>query len=125
MQAGRRPVFLNLLQIRFPVTAITSILHRASGLLLFLLIPFLILALQMSLQSAQSYDALIMLFDSTMAKIILFVFIWAGVHHLFAGIRFLLLDVDIAVSRTAARTGAWLVNLLAFAVAVVFSGGLL
>lgn len=122
MQAGRRPVFLNLLQIRFPVTAITSILHRASGLFLFLLIPFMILGLQMSLRSADDFNALLQLLSSPLAKAMLFVMIWAGIHHLLAGLRFLLLDVDIGVSRRKARSSAWIVNILAFVLAVVFCG---
>jgi succinate dehydrogenase / fumarate reductase cytochrome b subunit len=123
MQAGRRPVFLNLLQIRFPVTAITSILHRASGLLLFLLIPFFILALQMSLRSAHDFNAVLGAFDSLPARLLMFILLWAALHHFLAGIRFLLLDVDIAVTRSAARASAWLVNVLAFLLAVIVAWG--
>ena len=122
MQAGRRPVFLNLLQIRMPVTAITSILHRASGLLLFLLIPFLILGLQMSLRSADDFNTLLMALDNPMLKVVMFVVIWAGIHHLLAGVRFLLLDIDVGVSRSRARTTAWLVNILAFLLTVIVCG---
>jgi succinate dehydrogenase / fumarate reductase cytochrome b subunit len=125
MQAGRRPVFLNLLQIRFSVTAITSILHRASGLLLFLLIPFFILALDMSLRSAHDYNAVLGAFDSKPARLMVFVLLWAGLHHVLAGIRFLLLDLDIAVSRTAARGTAWFVNALALLLAIIVAWRLL
>lgn len=124
MQAGRRPVFLNLLQIRFPVTAITSILHRASGLLLFMLIPLFILALKMSLRSADDFNAVLGAFDSMPVRLLMFILLWAGLQHFLAGIRFLLLDVDIAVTRTAARGSAWFVNVLALLLAVVVVWGL-
>jgi succinate dehydrogenase / fumarate reductase cytochrome b subunit len=122
MQAGRRPVFLNLLQIRFPVTAITSILHRASGLLLFLLIPFLILALQMSLRSTDDFNSLLAMLNAPVVKLLLFIILWAGLHHLLAGVRFLLLDIDVGVSKARARSTAWLVNILALLLALLICG---
>lgn len=123
MQSGRRPVFLNLLQIRFPVTAITSILHRASGLFLFLLIPFFILALEMSLRSADDFNTLLAAFDGWTMYLTLFVVLWSGLHHLLAGIRYLLLDIDVGISRSSARMSAWLVNLLAFLLSIILLWG--
>ena len=123
MQSGRRPVFLNLLQIRFPVTAITSILHRASGLFLFLLMPFFILALEMSLRSADDFNTLLAAFDGWAMQFISFAALWLGLHHLLAGTRYLLLDVDIGISRSLARMSAWLVNLLAFLLSILLLWG--
>lgn len=122
MQAGRRPVFLNLMQIRFPVTAVTSILHRASGLLLFLLIPFLILALQMSLRSADDFNSLLAMLNAPVMQLLLFIILWAGLHHLLAGVRFLLLDIDMGVNKGTARRTAWLVNILAVLLALLIYG---
>jgi succinate dehydrogenase / fumarate reductase cytochrome b subunit len=106
-------VFLNLLQIRLPVTAFVSILHRLSGLLLFIALPLFILALQQSLHSPESFSRLIAQPDSLPFKILLGILLWGLIHHLFAGLRFLLLDIEVGIERQTARYSAWLVNGLA------------
>lgn len=119
------PVFLNLLQIRLPVTAIVSILHRLSGLLLFLVLPLLIYALQESLRSPESFAALAGQLDAFLVKVILAILLWGLCHHLFAGLRFLLLDVEVGIQRQQARNSAWLVNVLAIIVAISIGWGCL
>ena len=110
---ANRPVFLNLLHIRLPVAGIMSILHRASGLLMFLLIPVLLYLLALSLRSPQGFTTATTLLGHPLSKLLLLVTLWALCHHLLAGIRFLLIDVDIGVQRDAMRRSAWLVNLSA------------
>lgn len=90
---ANRPKNLNLWTIKLPINALVSILHRAAGVLLFLLLPFLLLALQQSLRSAASYDALTQLFDHWLVKLFLIACSWAFFHHFYAGIRHLLQDV--------------------------------
>ncbi len=107
------PVFLNLVQIRMPMTAIVSILHRLSGLLLFLALPLFIYALQESLRSPESFTALIGQLDSFLLKVILAALVWSLFHHLLAGLRFLLLDVEMGIQRHQARNTALLVNVTA------------
>lgn len=119
------PVFLNLLQIRLPVTAIVSILHRLSGLLLFLALPLFIYALQESLHSQESFAALMRQLDAFPVKVILAILFWGLCHHFLAGLRFLLLDVEVGIQHKQARTGAWLVNVLAVIVAISVSWGCL
>jgi len=116
------PVFLNLLQIRFPIAAIMSILHRFSGVLLFLSIPVAIYSLQLSLSSEAGFLAVQGWLTSFFVQAFLIIMLWALLHHLFAGIRFLLLDIDIGISRTAARRSAWWVNVSALLLAVLFVG---
>ncbi|HUX82308.1 MAG TPA: succinate dehydrogenase, cytochrome b556 subunit, partial [Halothiobacillus sp.] len=53
--AARRPVSLNLFKIRLPLPGIVSIMHRASGAFLFLLLPLLLYVLQLSLTSAEGF----------------------------------------------------------------------
>lgn len=117
MNKREAPVFLNLLQIRMPMTAIVSILHRLSGLLLFMALPFFIYILQESLRNVQSFTSLVGLLDSFVVKILLALFIWSAAHHLFAGLRFLLLDIDVGIERQQARHIALLVNIMAVVVA--------
>jgi succinate dehydrogenase / fumarate reductase cytochrome b subunit len=58
MQQRKRPKNLNLFTIRLPVNAIISILHRMSGMVLFLVLPALLWTLSQSVQSEVSYTAL-------------------------------------------------------------------
>jgi succinate dehydrogenase / fumarate reductase cytochrome b subunit len=99
-----RPVYLNLFKIRQPIPAIVSILHRASGALMVLFgIPLGLYAVQSSLASAESFADLKGLFSQPLAKLVLLVFLWAYLHHFFAGIRFLLHDIHIADDLAPAR----------------------
>jgi succinate dehydrogenase / fumarate reductase cytochrome b subunit len=120
----RRPVFFNLTQIQFPVGAVTSIAHRITGVLLAIGIPFGIYILDRSLQSTQSYAWVVDLFDHWVFKVVALVFIWALAHHLFAGVRHLLSDIDIGSRLPVARRSAWIVNIGGLAVALLAAGAL-
>lgn len=125
MNKRASPVFLNLLQIGMPVTAIVSILHRLSGLLLVLALPLFVYALQQSLHSPESFAVLISQIDALPVKSILAILLWSLFHHLFAGLRFLLLDVEVGIQRQQARKSAWSVNIVAAIVAVTIIWGCL
>lgn len=117
----KRPVFLNLLRIRMPVTAMLSIAHRISGALLFLAIPIAIYLLRLSLSGPEGYAQVLGLFEYRAVRMTGVIFLWSYVHHLLAGIRFILLDVDIGIRLQVARVTAWAVNLvgiIAFATAL-------
>ncbi len=104
-----RPTFLNFARIRFPAGAIASIGHRISGVLLALSLPFLVYALQLSLQSPSALSAFTSALRTFPGRIVLVVFAWACTHHLFAGIRHLLSDVGIGSALPAARASAYAV----------------
>lgn len=103
---NQRPKNLNLFSIRFPIPAIASILHRISGFILFLLIPFLLWELQQSLASEEAFDNVHQLFTSTCAKIIIFGSLSAFIYHFVAGIRHLLMDISIGDGLKSGRIGA-------------------
>ena len=107
----KRPKFLNLLQIRLPVTGVNSIAHRISGALLFLAIPGLIYLFHLSLKDAQSYEYLKGIVSGVCFKVIVTILAWAVGHHVLAGIRFLLTDIDIGASLIVAQRLAWVVNI--------------
>jgi succinate dehydrogenase / fumarate reductase cytochrome b subunit len=111
-----RPKYLNLLTIRQPVTAVLSILHRLSGVLLFLMIPGFIYWLGLSVRNAEGYAEALALLRHPWVEAGAILLAWALTHHLLAGIRFLLLDLDIGLSLRAARASAWLVFGLELAV---------
>ena len=119
-----RPVFLNLLKIRQPVTAVLSIFHRISGVAMVLSLPGFVYLLSLSLRDQAGFDHVVTLLSSFPVKLMAIVLCWVFAHHLLAGLRFLILDFDIGVERVVARRTAWLVHVLA-AVIVLFCAGLL
>ena len=106
-----RPVYLNLIKIRLPLTGMVSFAHRISGVLLFLFIPFSVYLLDLSVQSAESFAAVKQLLDQPVMLVVQLLVIWSIAHHFFAGIRFLLIDAEIGVEKSQARIGSWLVLL--------------
>jgi succinate dehydrogenase / fumarate reductase cytochrome b subunit len=120
-----RPVFLNLLRIRQPVTAVVSILHRITGILMVLALPGLIYLLQISLSSPEGFSQVAAILDAQIVRLFSVLMIWALAHHLFAGIRFLILDFDVGVTKGVARKTAWLVHVGAAVVALTAACALL
>lgn len=101
-----RPEFrnLNLFQdipsYRLPLAALVSILHRVSGLLMFLLLPLVIWLFDKSISSEVSFAKFTAAFNSGLwifpgwiIKLVVLALIWAFLHHLCAGLRHLYLDV--------------------------------
>jgi succinate dehydrogenase / fumarate reductase cytochrome b subunit len=115
-----RPVYLNLAAIRLPVPGIVSILHRVSGAALFLFgIPLLLLAVQASLASPESFAALKSLLAHPVAKLLTIGFVWAYLHHFCAGIRFLLLDLHVGDDLAPARRSSVAVIVIAIALTLI------
>jgi len=115
---NKRPVNLALWTIRFPIPAIISILHRLSGFLLFLLIPFTIYVWQYSLISADNFDNVKTNFQSLSVKFLVWLFISALIYHLIAGIRHLLMDMHIGDSKVAGRVSSYIVLALSIILAL-------
>ena len=107
--AKARPKFLNLLQIRQPVPAIVSILHRISGAGLFLLLWLFLLGLEQSLASAQSFADTKAIFAHPLVKLLILGLLWAYIHHSFAGLRHLGLDLQLGMKLPQARATAYVV----------------
>ena len=116
--ADSRPVYLNLLKIRLPLTGIVSFAHRITGVLLFLALPFSVYLLDLSIESEPSFLKVQQILDQPIMLIVQVLLLWSLAHHFFAGIRFLLIDAEIGVEKTSARFGAWAV-LLAEAVTLL------
>lgn len=114
-----RPVFLNLLRIRQPVMAVVSILHRFTGILMVLALPGLIYLLQTSLSSPEGFSRVTAILDSQIARLFGVFLSWVLAHHLFAGIRFLIIDFDVGLTKSVARKTAWLIHISAVVVAVI------
>ena len=106
-----RPVYLNLLKIRLPLTGMVSFAHRVSGVLLFLFLPFSVYLLDLSVQSEASFASVQQMMSQPLMLLLQVLVLWSIAHHFFAGIRFLLIDAEIGVDKVQARLGAWLVFL--------------
>ncbi len=117
-QRPKRPVYRNihvtqLPSYRLPPAGWVSILHRISGVLMFLLLPFVIWLFDVSLTSEVSYER----FTSTFVagagplpgwfmKLVVLALIWAFLHHLIAGVRHLWMDITHSVSLQQGRVSA-------------------
>ncbi|QLH44125.1 MAG: succinate dehydrogenase, cytochrome b556 subunit [Coxiellaceae bacterium] len=97
---------------RFPVTAIVSILHRISGVILFLLIPLLLWALSKSLTSAEDFQAMQETLSRPLPMIILWLILAALFYHLIAGIRHLIMDLGYGETMKAARRSAYIIMVI-------------
>ena len=121
----QRPVYLNLVQIRLPLPGIVSFLHRVSGALLFLLgIPLLLCGVAASLESPESYAQVKAAFAHPLAKLVLIGFLWAYLHHFFAGIRFLLLDMLKGIELATARRSSVAVLAVSLALTLIIGARL-
>ncbi len=119
----KRPVYLNLFKIHLPIAAVVSLAHRLSGLLMFLAMPFIVYLLDLSVQSSAGFDRVIAMLQQPLLLAVQILLVWALAHHLFAGIRFLLIDADLGVDRQAANYSAWLVIALSVLTTVIVSLG--
>lgn len=102
----QRPVFLDLRRIHLPVTALLSIGHRVSGLLLFIFLPVLIYAFDISLRGEEGFVRVREWLNSLPVRLLILLGLWALAHHLLAGVRFLFLDLGLGERRPVARASA-------------------
>ena len=117
--AKKRPEFRNinafkdLTTYRMTPAAWVSILHRGSGLIMFLLLPFIIWMFDTSVSSEISFARFSAAFNIGIGfvpgwfiKLVALALIWAYLHHLIAGLRHLYMDACHAVSKEFGKTSA-------------------
>lgn len=110
-KARRRPQFRNIhvsqiVKYSLPPAGMVSILHRISGAALFLFLPLLLWLFDLSLISELSYARLAEMVGQWWVKLILLGLIWAFLHHLVAGVRYLVLDLHVGLDKGASRSSA-------------------
>jgi succinate dehydrogenase / fumarate reductase cytochrome b subunit len=124
-----RPVFLDLTRIKLPLPGVVSILHRVSGVLMVLALPVFAALFARALSGPEAFAATAAFVGQPLIKLVLLVMAWALLHHLFAGIRYLVIDLGWGVDRPTARKTAWTALSAALVVtlvgATVIGGGLL
>lgn len=116
----QRPVHLDLFKIRFPITAIASILHRVAGVILFLMIPFVLYVLQKSLTLTNS-DFQVFMAPYWM-KFLTWVFGSALIYNFFAGLRHFIMDFGVWETKLGGKVSSWL-TLIISAILIILLGG--
>lgn len=117
--AGQRPVFLNLLQIRLPRGGLLSIVHRVTGVLLVLAIPPFIYLLQLLNGGAEGFSQALSLLHSTPGKIFVSLTVWILIQHSLSGIRHLMMDLGYSYDKDIARFTANTAFVLSFLLIVL------
>jgi succinate dehydrogenase / fumarate reductase cytochrome b subunit len=108
MSETTRPQFRNIhitdiVRYRMPLSALTSILHRVSGALIFLLLPFILYLLDKSITSEDSFAHFMGIASQWWVKLVLLALSWAYLHHFCAGLRHLVMDTHIGLDKQSAR----------------------
>lgn len=99
----------DLMKYRMAIPSVVSILHRVSGAVLFLALPFLLYLFELSIRSEYSYAELGGVVSHPIAKLVLVVLAWGYLQHFFAGIRHLVMDTHIGLDKQSARNSARIV----------------
>lgn len=108
----KQVIYLNLFQFKFPATAIASILHRLSGVFLFLALPLVLWALSQSLESEAAFSSLKDCLMHPVFKWVWAAFLVALFYHLIAGIRHIVMDVGFGDGKCSGRAGAYAVMVI-------------
>jgi len=114
-----RPKHLDLRLIRLPLPGFVSILHRISGALLFLALPFLLWMLQCSLRSIETWTELTDNLQRPASKLFLLAVLWALLHHFCAGLRYLAIDLHLVRTLPQARSSSWAVMVASLALTAI------
>ena len=133
----KRPEFRNLNAFsdlpsyRWPLAAIVSGMHRASGLILFLLMPFIIWKFDTSVTSEVSFARFTSAFTlgigfvpGILVKLAALVVMWAYLHHFFAGMRHIRMDMFHTVSKEQGKSTAQIVLVLSLGLTLVLGAKL-
>lgn len=135
--AKKRPEFRNIHALkdlpnyRLPAAGIVSILHRISGVIMFLLMPFIIWMFDASVSSEISFSRFKAAFNSGLwfvpswcIKLVALVLIWAFLHHLIAGIRHLYMEVTHSLTKEFGKSSAIATLALSIGLTVVLGAKL-
>ena len=133
----QRPEFRNINAVsdlptyRLPIAGIVSILHRVSGLLMFVLLPFIIWMFDTSVTSEVSFDAFRSVFIAGVGfvpgwffKLVALAIIWAYLHHWLAGIRHIRMDIKHTVTKEQGKSSAQIVLAISLTLTVLLAAKL-
>ena len=96
----------DILRYRLPAAGVVSILHRISGAMMFLLLPFILYLFDLSITSEISFAYLAGFASHWFVKLLILALSWAYLHHFCAGVRHLVMDAHIGLSKEGAAKSA-------------------
>ncbi len=124
-------LFTDVRTYRLPLAALVSILHRLSGFLMFALLPLIIWLFDKSISSeisfgqfSAAFSAGLWIFPAWFVKLVVLALIWSYLHHLFAGVRHLYLDVSHRTTKEFGRQSAAVVLVAAIVLTVILGAKL-
>lgn len=112
-----RPINLNLFAFSFPITAIVSILHRISGVILFIAVPLYMYLLEASLRNQSGFVNTVKCLNTNGMKIVTWCFLCALTYHFLAGLRHIIMDFGFAEEKNTAKhtaKGLLLISIVVF-----------
>jgi succinate dehydrogenase / fumarate reductase, cytochrome b subunit len=120
-KASARPKYYDLNLLNLPAPGLVSIFHRITGVAMFLfLIPLVLWVFQATLANEAGFAMWKGYYANFFVKLVVVGFVWSFIHHLFAGVRYLLLDLHIGVHKEPAQASAkWVLGLGIVATAIV------
>lgn len=121
MPSTKRPKFLDLFILgpRMSIMAKISILHRVSGLILFIAIPIMLWVLHQSLINPTFYETFYGVCSCVVMKLFYLLLIWGFMHHICSGVRFLFLDMHKGVDKKTAINTARVVLIISLVFTVL------
>lgn len=123
--------FTDLTTYRLPPAGWVSILHRVSGLLMFVLMPFIIWMFDKSVSSEISYNYLtsafvdgVSVYPGWFLKLVVLALIWAYLHHFTAGVRHLYMDATHSVTKSFGKSSALATLVIGFGLTAILGAKL-
>ena len=124
-------IFKDVRTYRLPAAGWVSILHRASGGLMFVLLPFVVWLFDVSLTSELSFERFTAAFESgigfvpgVIVKLAVLGLIWAYLHHFIAGVRHLYMDATHSVTKQFGKSSAVVTLVLSIGLTIVLGAKL-
>lgn len=110
---------LQIIRYRLPAAGIVSILHRISGAMMFVLLPFVLYLFDKSITSEISFEYLKGYVSHPLVKLAVLALCWGYLHHFCAGVRHLIMDMHIGLEKYEAAKSAKTVLVISLALTLL------
>lgn len=112
-------IYLNLFLINFPITAITSIIHRVTGIVLFLFFFVILYLFKLSVVSDSSFSMVQLLFEKLYIELFLFLFLSSFVYHFLFGLKHIIMDLGFCITKSASTKLSLMFLFLSIIISVI------
>ncbi|MBK2093073.1 succinate dehydrogenase, cytochrome b556 subunit [Francisella philomiragia] len=111
---------MSIKSYKFPITAISSILHRISGVVLIFAIPLAVVGMNYTLAGPDGYQQTVAVLTRGWCSIFFWLFLSSITYHVFAGVRHMIMDMGFGESMKAAKITSLLVIILGVLSAILW-----